>query len=111
MADPITTLPDGTPLTDQFKVPLTASATDQHGSPIADTVTWTADSASASLADATDTTVTVVPGDLDAGVAFTFNVTATDPGGLTAVQAITFTGTFSAAPTALTIAAGAPVAK
>jgi hypothetical protein len=111
MADPITTLPDGTPLTDQFKVPLTAAATDQHGNAIADTVTWTVDDATVTLADITDTTVTVVPGDYATGSSPTATVTATDPAGLTAAQAITFTGTFTAAPAAITIAAGAPEPK
>lgn len=112
MADPVTTLPDGTPLTDQFKVPLTAAATDQSGNPIADTVTWSIDNASATLADVTDTTCTVVPGDFTQGLVVTVVVTATDPSGLTATQEVDFTGTFvAAAPAALAITAGDPVSK
>lgn len=113
MADPITTLPDGTPLTDAFKVPLTEVTTDQHGNPFADSVTWTADdTVNFTLADVTGTSVSVVPANFSAGLVVTVNVTATDPAGLTATQQITFTGTVAApVASALAITAGAPVAK
>lgn len=113
MADPISTLPDGTPLTDRFKVGLTAVATDQFGNPIADAVTWSQDDAvNFTLADITDTTVTVVPGDFAEGSTLTVTVTAADLAGLSAVQQITFTGTVAApVATTLSITAGEPVAK
>lgn len=113
MADPISTLPDGSPLTDQFKVPLTEVTTDQNGNPFADSVTWVQDDAvNFTLADITATSVTVVPGDFAEGSSMTVNVTASDAAGLTATQQITFAGTVAApVATTLAITAGDPVAK
>lgn len=105
MADTVST-------TDQFKVPLTEVTTDQNGAPFADVVTWTIDNADVALADVTDTSVTVVPGDFAEGSDVTATVTATDSAGLTATQVITFTGTVAApVATTLEISAGAPEPK
>jgi hypothetical protein len=113
VADPITTLPDGTPLTDKFKVPLTEVTTDQFGNPFADSVTWAQDDAvNFTLADITGTSVTVVPGDFAEGSTMTVTVMATDAAGLSASQVISFAGTVVApVATAIEITAGAPEPK
>jgi hypothetical protein len=112
VADPISTLPDGSPLTDAYKVPFTEVTTDQNGQPFADVVTWAVDDTTDfSLADVTDTTCTLVPGTFTDGTQVTATVTASDAAGLSASQVVIFTGTFVAVAMTLEITAGTPEPK